>query len=48
MNLRPRAAKAASSEPQRRIMEFCGLGAEIWEGIDAKEYVNRERDSWDG
>jgi hypothetical protein len=42
-----RAAKAETSEPKHSIMEFRGLGAEIWEGIDAQEYVNRERDSWD-
>jgi hypothetical protein len=32
----------------RSILELRGLGKEIWEGIDAQEYVNRERDSWDG
>jgi hypothetical protein len=45
--LAARAAKAASSEPQRSIMEFRGLEAEIWESIDAQDYVNRERASWD-
>ncbi len=29
------------------IMELEGLGAEIWKGIDAQEYVRRERESWD-
>lgn len=29
------------------IMELEGLGAEIWEGIDAQEYVRQERASWD-
>ncbi len=33
---------------QRNIMELQGLGKEIWEGIDAQEYVNNERASWDG
>jgi hypothetical protein len=33
---------------KRSIMELEGLGKEIWVGIDAKEYVNRERDSWNG
>lgn len=32
----------------RSIMELEGLGKEIWAGIDAQEYVNQERDSWDG
>lgn len=31
----------------RSIMELHGLGAEIWEGIDAQEYVNKLRDEWD-
>ena len=32
---------------KRNIMEFVGLGAEIWEGIDAQEYVNQLRSEWD-
>jgi len=44
--LKARVAKDAPSEPKHSIMELRGLGAEIWEGIDAQEYVNRERASW--
>ncbi|HTK05603.1 MAG TPA: hypothetical protein VL485_00390 [Ktedonobacteraceae bacterium] len=33
---------------QYSITELCGLGKEIWDGVDAQEYVNQERDSWDG
>jgi len=33
---------------QRRISELRGLGKEIWEGIDAQEYVNKLRSEWDG
>ena len=29
------------------IMELEGLGANIWEGIDAQDYVRKERESWD-
>ncbi len=29
------------------IMGLEGLGKEIWEGIDAAEYIRGERDSWD-
>ena len=32
----------------RSILELRGLGKEIWQGIDAQEYVNQERDSWGG
>ena len=41
--------RADSRKGQKRsIMELEGLGKEIWSGIDAQEYVDRERDSWDG
>jgi hypothetical protein len=29
------------------ILEFEGLGKEIWEGIDVQAYIDQERDSWD-
>ena len=29
------------------ILELEGLGAEMWGGIDAQEYVRKERESWD-
>lgn len=32
---------------KRSLMELHGLGAEIWEGIDAQEYVNELRKEWD-
>ena len=32
---------------QRRATEFKGLGKEIWKGVDAREYVNKERDAWE-
>jgi hypothetical protein len=31
------------SKPKRSLLELEGLGAEIWEGIDAQEYVNQLR-----
>jgi hypothetical protein len=31
----------------RSIMELHGLGAEMWQGIDAQQYVNELRDEWD-
>lgn len=37
-----------SGKPKRSIMELEGLGKEIWQGIDAQEYVDRERASWNG
>jgi hypothetical protein len=35
-------------KPQHRITELRGLGKEIGNGIDAQEYVERERASWNG
>lgn len=32
---------------KRSLMELHGLGAEIWEGIDAQEYVDELRKEWD-
>lgn len=32
---------------QRSLLELAGLGAEIWEGIDAQEYVSQLRSEWD-
>jgi len=37
-----------SPHRKRSILELEGLGIEIWEGIDAQEYVDRERRSWNG
>ncbi len=32
---------------KRSIMELHGLGAEIWEGVDAQEYVNELHNEWE-
>ena len=38
---------APDEQPRNRsIMELHGLGAEIWQGIDAQQYVNELRDEW--
>jgi len=36
----------AEKKIKHNIMELEGLGAELWKGIDAQEYVRKERDSW--
>jgi hypothetical protein len=36
-----------AARPKRNIMDLHGLGKEIWEGIDAQEYVNKLRDEWE-
>jgi hypothetical protein len=29
------------------VMELEGLGAHLWKGVDAQQYVSKERKSWD-
>jgi hypothetical protein len=41
------ATAATETPPKRSILELEGLGKEIWEGIDAQEYVNELRKEWD-
>jgi hypothetical protein len=33
---------------RRSILELRGLGREIWQGVDAQDYINEERASWNG
>ena len=35
------------SRPQHSILEFKGVGKEVWEGVDVEEYIRQERDSWE-
>jgi hypothetical protein len=32
---------------KRSLRELRGLGKEIWEGVDAQQYVDQQRDEWD-
>jgi hypothetical protein len=34
---------AESTRPEHSIMELHGLGAEIWRGVDAQQYVDELR-----
>jgi hypothetical protein len=48
---RERLVKALLPSPRasrpHRITEMRGLGKDLWQGVDAQEYLNAERDSWD-
>lgn len=35
-------------EPRHNILEFEGVGEEVWKDINVQEYINQERDSWNG
>ena len=36
-----------TSRKKHSILELAGLGEELWQGIDAQEYVNQLRSEWD-
>ncbi|MBT3879526.1 MAG: hypothetical protein HON76_19855 [Candidatus Scalindua sp.] len=38
----------ASPLKTRSILELQGKGKDIWENIDAQEYIDKERSSWSG
>jgi hypothetical protein len=40
--------RQVTTRTRRSILELQGLGKEIWKDIDAQEYVDRERASWNG
>ena len=39
---------SGTADNEHSILELQGLGKGLWYGIDAQEYVNRERASWSG
>jgi hypothetical protein len=46
--IRKLAEHTGRVEGTTSVMELCGLGQEIWQQVDAQEYVNSERCSWNG
>jgi len=42
-----RAVEQSTHQGERSLLELEGLGAELWKGIDAQEYVNELRKEWD-
>ena len=36
-----------TAEPEHNIMEFKGVGKDVWAGVDVEAYINQERDSWE-
>lgn len=42
-----RSIERSSHQGERSLLELEGLGAELWEGVDAQEYVNELRREWD-
>lgn len=42
-----RLVRHQAAATSHSIMELEGLGAEIWQDVDAQTYVNEERASWE-
>jgi hypothetical protein len=40
-------AEDVARPSKRSLLELEGLGAEIWVGVEAQEYVNQLREEWD-
>lgn len=38
----------APTRPRRSILELKGVGKKIWNDVDAQQYVDQERESWNG
>ena len=36
-----------AGQQQRSLLELEGLGADLWQGIDAQHYVDELRQEWD-
>lgn len=47
LELLRRELESEATEPRHSILDLEGLGAEIWQGIDAQAYVNELRSEWD-
>ncbi len=45
--LRDKLENGDDHEERHGILELHGLGKEIWQGVDPKEYVNKLRDDWE-
>ena len=36
-----------TTRPKHNIMEFEGVGKEVWKGVDVEKYIDEERNSWE-
>ncbi|OQY52364.1 MAG: hypothetical protein B6247_17165 [Candidatus Parabeggiatoa sp. nov. 2] len=40
--------QVSQPKTRRSILELRGLGKHLWQDVSVKDYINAERDSWDG
>jgi len=45
--LRSELENSDDDRQRHSILELHGLGKEIWQGVDPKEYVRKLRDEWE-
>jgi hypothetical protein len=45
--LRAELENGSNDGQSHSILELHGLGKEIWQGVDPKDYVNNLRDEWE-
>jgi len=38
---------ASGPEAGHKLSDLAGIGADLWQGIDAQEYLRQERATWD-
>lgn len=43
----PEKEEKAKEKEKPYILELRGLGKEAWNGVDAVEHINQERESWE-
>lgn len=35
-------------QPKHNVLEFRGMASEYWKDVDVENFINEERNSWDG
>ena len=40
--------RMTTAKTRRSILELQGVGKSIWKDIDAQQYIDKERESWNG
>ena len=40
--------RRTTAKTRRSILELQGVGKSIWKDIDAQQYIDKERESWNG
>lgn len=43
----PELSREFEKKQKHNIYDLKGVGKKIWKNLDAQEYVNKERDSWE-